>query len=132
MQVSDEMVRVAAHAIAARRDCDGDRIDPQYYNDAMSALTAALSLSGWRTIDSAPKDGATIDLWLDDQGRMPDCYWGLPSHECGEYGRYCDSDWHSLKEGWVCGTFNEPIPDGDVTHWKLLDAPPTAGGTNGK
>lgn len=38
------------------------------------------SVIKWRTIDTAPKDGTIIDLWLkenNDSGwRAAECYWG--------------------------------------------------------
>jgi predicted secreted protein len=85
------------------------------------------SVSGWRPIESAPKDGTKIDLWVGGEfpGRHTDCYWGKRSHECGEAGPYCDSDWHSEKPGWVDGTFNEFVcTEGEATHWRPLPAAP--------
>lgn len=80
----------------------------------------------WQTIDSAPRDGSTVDLWDADVGRVTDCYWGHPEHSCGEAGQYCDSDWHhDTQESWVDGTFNERLGDADITHWMLPPAPPS-------
>lgn len=77
----------------------------------------------WQPIETAPKDGTIVDLFVGGR-RYPDCFWGFPDHCCGEDGQYCDSDWHRLKAGWVEGTFNEPIDD-RITHWMPLPAPPT-------
>lgn len=86
----------------------------------------------WQPIETAPKDGTVIDLWC-DQRRITFCYWGLPSHSCGEAGRYCDSDWHDLEEGWVDG-MNEPFSEyrGKPTHWMPLPAAPDASCGQGK
>jgi hypothetical protein len=103
---------------------------------AEAALTAALPLieeacrPKWQPIETAPKDGTPVDLMIDGR-RHTDCYWGFPSHCCGEAGRYCDSEWHALTEGWVDGTFNEPIGDEDVTHWMTIPAPPSLSATDG-
>jgi len=82
----------------------------------------------WQPIDTAPKDGTFIDLWIGGEfpRREPDCYWGLPDHCCGEMGSLCDSDWHGLDKGWV-GSYNMPISDfdGGPTHWMPLPPPPT-------
>lgn len=80
-------------------------------------------MSEWQPIETAPKDGTVVDLWSEEFGRQPGCYFGLPSHECGEYGRYCDSDWHNLTPGWV-SDMNEPIWWDDTTHWMPLPEPP--------
>lgn len=75
----------------------------------------------WHPIETAPKDGTTIDAWRD--GTRETVYWGFPPHECGEMGSYCDSDWHGLKKpGWICSTFGE-IVGGEhdpFTHWMPL------------
>jgi hypothetical protein len=79
----------------------------------------------WIPIETAPKDGTTIDVWRD--GHRYTVYWGLPPHCCGEMGQYCDSDWHGLKEpGWICSTFGEFVggEHHPFTHWMPLpDAP---------
>jgi|GEM_PF-5750522 len=78
---------------------------------------------GWQSIETAPKDGTVIDLYGPEHGRWTDMYWGLPDHSCGEMGQYCDSDWHRLKPGWVCSTFNEMMSSG-FTHWMPLPPAP--------
>lgn len=81
---------------------------------------------GWRPIETAPKDGTVIDVWRD--GHRETVYWGLPPHECGEMGQYCDSDWHAIKRpGWICATFGEFIggKHDPFTHWMPLPPPPS-------
>lgn len=83
---------------------------------------------GWQPIEDAPQDGTVIDVWREEGGRDT-VFWGLPYHECGEMGRYCDDDWHSIRApGWVCNTFNELIgrTHNPFTHWKPVDAGPHA------
>ena len=91
-----------------------------------SALSAQLQdVAGWRPIETAPKDGTIIDLWHEEFGRQPDCYWGKPHHSCGEYGKYCDSDWHGAPEGWIDSACNSISPFQDeCTHWMPLPAAP--------
>jgi len=81
-------------------------------------------MSEWQDISTAPRDGTRIDLW-GKFGRATDCYWGKPYHCCGEAGRHCDSEWHGMAHGWVCGTFNHTLEE-DFTHWMSLPAPPAA------
>lgn len=82
-------------------------------------------MSEWQDISTAPRDGTTIDLWHSEYGRYPAHFWGLPEHSCGEDGRYCDSDWHRMAEGWVDSAFNEIMLDAeDFTHWMPLPQPP--------
>jgi hypothetical protein len=78
----------------------------------------------WQPIETAPRDGTVIDLWIDDN-RWSDCRWGLPGHSCGEDGHYCDSEWHSLDEGWVCISLNQELSM-SPTHWMPLPPEPGA------
>jgi hypothetical protein len=85
------------------------------------------SKQGWLPIESAPKDGTTIDLWHEEFGREADCYWGLPIHSCGEAGRLCDDEFHDLEPQWI-NTFNSPaFPESEYTHWMPLPAAPSTG-----
>ncbi|GGD30989.1 DUF551 domain-containing protein [Aureimonas glaciei] len=81
-------------------------------------------MSKWQPIETAPKDGTIVDLWHDEFGRNANCYWGVPQHECGEAGRYCDSDWHDTPEGWVDSAYNQTTFLDGFTHWMPLPAPP--------
>ena len=78
----------------------------------------------WQPIETAPRDGTVIDLWVGG-ARFADCRWGKPDHCCGEAGQYCDSEWHGQPEGWVVTDWNEVLcVDDDPTHWMPLPAPP--------
>ena len=80
----------------------------------------------WRPIETAPKDGSIIDVWRPEGGRDT-VFWGFPSHECGEMGQYCDSEWHSIRApGWVCSTFNQLVgrKHAPFTHWMPLPSAP--------
>lgn len=103
---------------------------PGRYEDAIKPYldrsSQALVSVHWRPIESAPKDGTVIDVWREEGGRET-VSWGLPPHDCGEMGQYCDSDWHSEKEpGWVCNTFGEFVggKHNPFTHWMPLPAAP--------
>lgn len=82
----------------------------------------------WQPIDTAPKDGTTIDLWIMTQWgsfRLPDCKWGVSDwHRAGEEGwifeRRDDSEPH--RDAWndVCYVYGEENP----THWMPLPEPP--------
>ena len=88
----------------------------------------AHTAGNWRAIETAPKDGTTIDVWRD--GTRDTVYWGLPPHECGEMGQYCDSDWHlNQSPGWICSTFGEFIggKHNPFTHWMPLPGAPEGG-----
>lgn len=110
----------------------GDRVVPIYVRmDELRALHAlaahpiARADEAWQPIETAPKDGTTIDVWRD--GTRETVRWGLPEHFCGEMGQYCDSDWHSIKKpGWVCATFGEFVggKHDPFTHWMPLPRAP--------
>lgn len=101
-----------------------DRIEAQ--DATIARLTAELEATKWQPIETAPKDGTTIDVWRD--GNRETVNWGLPPHCCGEMGQYCDSDWHSLKgPGWICSTFGEFVggKHDPFTHWQPLPTSPS-------
>jgi len=86
---------------------------------------AAVNCSVWLPIETAPKDGTRIDIWLN--GRHPDCYWGKPNHSCGEMGQYCDSC--PSYDGWVDDFMGYLTGDEGCylempTHWMAIPAPP--------
>ena len=68
-------------------------------------------MTNWQPIDSAPRDGSTIDLWLAPLGpnnqaltscRVPDCFWAD--------GRWCTVQGLRIWDR--------------VTHWMPLPPPP--------
>ena len=99
-------------------------VDAGMMDKAIAALGDSVVVP--QPIVTAPKDGTLVDLFHKEFGRHADCYWGRPDHVCGEAGQYCDSDWHGLAEGWVCGTFNECLDAEDFTHWMPRPAAPAA------
>ncbi|TDW65391.1 hypothetical protein EDF57_103575 [Novosphingobium sp. PhB55] len=110
--------------IPIRKSRAGQFTMPVYAHPALS--NPERSVEAWRTIESAPKDGTMIDVWRD--GTRETVYWGLPPHECGEMGSYCDSDWHSIKKpGWICSTFGEFVggKHDPFTHWMPLPVGPS-------
>lgn len=95
---------------------------PECARDQLGNELAALREERvWRPIESAPKDGTRVDLWVNGR-REPGARFGKPDHECGEAGPYCDSDWHSQKLGWIDDVFGDPIEN--PTHWMPLPAAP--------
>lgn len=90
---------------------------------ALKGENESMKRDQWQPIETAPKDGTVIDLWHEEFGRFPGCSWGHPIHCCGEMGSLCDSDWHSLPEGWV-DEYNEPQHLHDFTNWMPLPKPP--------
>lgn len=91
-----------------------------------AAAPAQEAEDGWMPIETAPKDGTEIDLFNRGGHREAGAFWGLPPHECGEMGRYCDSDWHGYEPGWVTDFWGEPQPDSTFSHWRRKPAPPAA------
>jgi hypothetical protein len=66
-------------------------------------------VADWQPIETAPKDGTLIDLWVNGE-RLPDCFWHAPE--------WCDPDerrWHQK--------YAETSPDcsfavdGSPSHW---------------
>lgn len=114
--------------------CGWDDLTQSKQRELLKEAAAAIAAMrgepvGWQPIETAPKDGAIIDVWRKEFGRET-VYWGRRPHECGEMGPHCDSDWHREKQpGWVCSTFGEYV-GGDhapFTHWMPLPTPPASG-----
>lgn len=67
--------------------------------------------SEWLPIESAPKDGTEIDIWVE-------------SSKLGSWQRHCNVMWEDDSGYWYdrgCYKFH----DHEVTHWMPLPAPPT-------
>lgn len=85
----------------------------------LAAGSQAVQVPGWRPIDSAPKDGSQIDVWIGDE-REPDVFWGTPKlgHRAPCWCRHTyDPYW-----GWV------PESVGTPSHWMPKPLQPLAGG----
>lgn len=139
MQVSDEMVKVAAEAAfyATPRNRKFENLSAfqreKLLTEIRAALTAALSLSGWRTIDSAPKDGTWIIAL------RPECDLGrwdrvLTVQWSDEYKAFIWADHFDvfkddMEEKDDEGFFVfDPYRSNDFTHWQPLPAPPATAG----
>jgi hypothetical protein len=82
-------------------------------------------MSEWQPIETAPKDGTPLDLWVvdiftdgrpQDEGRHADAVWR------DDAWRYLDPiacDYVSVEEEWADGKTV-------VTHWMPLPEPPSA------
>lgn len=80
----------------------------------------------WRPIETAPKDGTLIDVWMgrdEFPHRRTDVYWGRYPHTCGEHGSYCDScppDRDMWVDALTAGYEHNLRP----THWMPIPEPP--------
>ncbi|MDI6653736.1 DUF551 domain-containing protein [Gluconobacter japonicus] len=122
-EVTDPRVEAAARAVEDAMLRQGK--SPDAHDLARAALKAA-DTAAWQPIESAPKDGTYVDLWVincDDEGqRFSGAFFGPIPHTCGEAGQYCDC---CPEEGdcWIDGIFDERI-SGRITHWMPLPLPP--------
>lgn len=76
----------------------------------------------WQPIETAPKDGTRIDLWVvspTKAWRWPDASW----MEAGKHRWLGPDDWTS-KEGMPLHALIEATV---ATHWQPLPSPPTPG-----
>lgn len=109
---------------------------PEDERDQPAAMRAALAVvreaEGWRPIESAPKDGTVIDLWIEGQSDMVDFY--APTARFNRKTRMREGravEWRWLTAGpneakWrSVGGLGYPLsPDVTPTHWRPLPAPP--------
>jgi len=90
----------------------------------LAELTQAGTEDGWRTIDSAPKDGTKIDLLYPyPRGRQIDCYWASGGIWEGGHWLRCEPSWKNgvllAEDEWQ----TVALPNMQPTHWRL---PPAA------
>jgi len=77
----------------------------------------------WQPIETAPKDGALIDVWAkypnggyrytNVQWRQPE-YDRIDGHQC-----WCEYDWHTTYDDWYWSEIEY-----EVTHWMPIPEPP--------
>lgn len=88
-----------------------------------------MSIVGWQPIETAPKDGTKIDLWMIagdgyNEGRVTDAYWVEASRDY-EYafdGHKAVSCWWAPNQ-WYDGA-DGPMRNDVASHWMPLpDAP---------
>ena len=78
------------------------------------------AINDWKPIETAPKDGTKVDLWVEWPGQSPAA------------GRVPDAEWTDLY-GWSYrsltgeGDFGIEHQGGQPTHWRPRPEPPTAG-----
>ena len=77
-------------------------------------------MSGWKPIETAPKDGTRVDLWT-SEGRVPNAFWRA-DHWTIWLRWKRDSTWRS---GPPKGAHVYTNVVGAVTHWQPLPPPPT-------
>lgn len=75
-----------------------------WLEDVMLKCWLAARSAQWQPIETAPKDGTSIDL-MSATCRVPECY-------------FKDGQWWSP---WVSDQCGEPAPvDWEITHWRLM------------
>ena len=83
-------------------------------------------MTTWQPIETAPRDGTVIDLWVDGR-RETDASWSFSRNAAGE--AIADPAW----DGWespgyrTAGPYPSYIPNQRAaTHWMPLSEPPEA------
>ncbi len=99
----------------------------------------------WKLIETAPRDGTEIDLWVVDNRwdgnarRYTDCSWHPGDPEPNAYGHQFMPGWyHSEANGEYGWRFNDPscprempttsahTDGGTATHWMPVPGPPAS------
>lgn len=84
---------------------------------AERALAEERERHQWRTIDSAPKDGTLIDLWMmSEHRRLANCRWSTADEPSHKGAWFCQQGGRSFNMG----------ADDAFTHWRPHPAPPDA------
>ena len=95
--------------------------DPKFAagKSLVEALSALPVVGGWLDIESAPRDGTPLDLWIiftDGGYRWPSARWML----AGEHSCTGPANWCSHEKFPLHAFTEKPI----ATHWQPLPAPP--------
>lgn len=72
-----------------------------------------MSESGWQPIETAPRDGTFVDLWVKEWEYTNDTFTTL---------RLCDCSWEQ-EQGWV-NDAGDPLRFCFPTHWMPMPEPP--------
>lgn len=84
----------------------------------LDQVEKAVGLGGWRSIETAPRDGTKIDVW-NGQERVADVAWRM--HGCWNDEQlgptWSFEEWHHDERHWH---EVDPAP----THWMPLPSPP--------
>jgi len=116
-ELDAKALEAAARALA--NACDCDRCLVHLRKQARAAVSAYLAASGdgWQPIETAPKDGKAIDLYvlgpLGFGRRLPFVWWGLDPD--GWYGTTINADGSNAISGGLT-----------PTHWMPIPAPPSS------
>lgn len=72
----------------------------------------------WQSIDTAPKDGTVVDIWVTGPGsrRIADCAWLEPSRAA--WGDRFGDDQHMPYQWVTPGGFALDRRNGEATHWR--------------
>lgn len=79
----------------------------------------------WRDIETAPKDGTKVDLWLiDEKGngwRIPDAFWGYDgwAYEDNQF-RYCEYEYKGTGD-----QIRDRARFARATHWMPIPKGPS-------
>ncbi len=73
-----------------------------------------MSSKDWQLIETAPKDGTKVDLWIK---------WWVAETDTFAGERWVDCSWYVDRKDW-CSYSDRPI--GRITHWMPAPEPPNA------
>jgi hypothetical protein len=78
------------------------------------------TMSGWQSIETAPKDGTVVDLWGERIGRLPEMAWD----SIGRGGAWVIARDMTAYEHWQDRRrAHTPF----ISHWMPVPAPPASG-----
>jgi hypothetical protein len=75
----------------------------------------------WQPIETAPKDGQSVDLWWDKQ-RLTRCWWRIPTNPAHDWPRGKEA-WCRYHYGWGEWVEVDRHDRTSPTHWMRVTGP---------
>lgn len=141
----DEMIEAVAKAIGQRIEGAAEDMDSDWYGGPLwrayaeearaairviaPAVLEEAAESKWKSIETAPKDGTVIDIWvagLHEGVRVPNAYWSDEGFSHGPMRTDGEPGWAAENMGYDgCDGYADDPDEGVLAiHWMPLPTPP--------
>lgn len=106
-ELKEKLAEAERHCRIYEENSARERANTESAESALAQLK-----EGWRPIETAPKDGTRVDLWVPPYGRIVNCLWDVAANRWVARGEPDEEGCDEIAFG--------PRP----THWREIPAPP--------